>query len=125
MNAPVFALPVSVEQVAAVIKQMPPADRRRLFELVPELREEIPSAPARTLDEARASVEQLRAEVRQALSFQPPGLTPADLFVGGLTLHDYLDLPDEERARLWEAPDGMKWAEIEEREVRADAVPVG
>ena len=38
MAESVFALPVSVEQVAAVIKQMSQADQRHLLELVPNLR---------------------------------------------------------------------------------------
>ena len=50
----IFALPVSVEQVATVIKQMSPADRQRLLALVPELQRAVKEEPARTVEEARA-----------------------------------------------------------------------
>ena len=120
MTQTVFALPVSVEQVAAVIKQMPPTDRRRLLELVPELREVPPPSAPRTLAEASASAELTRAEVKQALAGQP--VVATDPFVGNLTLEQYLNLPDEERARLWELPAGVTLIEAEEREVKPDAV---
>ena len=120
MTQTVFALPVSVEQVAAVIKQMPPTDRQRLLELVPELREAPPLSTPRTLAEASASAELTRAEVKQALAGQP--VVATDPFVGNLTLEQYLNLPDEERARLWELPAGATLMEAEEREVKPDAV---
>ncbi|MFQ5595917.1 MAG: hypothetical protein ACE5HA_17375 [Anaerolineae bacterium] len=121
MDESVFALPVSVEQVAAVIKQMSPTDQRRLLDLVPDLRQVVTQAAPRTVDEARAAVERVRAEVMQALSGQ--SLSPTELFLGDLTLGQYLNLSDEDRARLWD-----EWAEVdleglEELDVRPDAVP--
>ncbi len=120
MTQTVFALPVSVEQVAAVIKQMPPTDRRRLLELVLKLYEVPPPSAPRTLAEASASAELTRAEVKQALAGQP--VVATDPFVGNLTLEQYLNLPDEERTRLWELPAGATLMEAEEREVKPDAV---
>jgi len=40
MTKSVLALPVTIEQIATAIKQMSPAERQRLFELVPELQPE-------------------------------------------------------------------------------------
>jgi hypothetical protein len=123
MAKSVFALPVSLEQLAAAIRQMSPTDRQRLLDLVPELREGVTPLPPRSPDEARASVEQIRQEVAQALAGQL--LSPDEPFVDDLTLGQYLDLPDEERARLWNA-----WADIdlnglEERDARSDTLPAG
>jgi len=106
MTRSVFALPVSVEQIAAAIKQMNPTDRQRLLSLVPELRQAAMQTPPRTLDEARDTSERVRAEVMQALEGQL--LSPAEPFIGDFTLGQYLDLPDEERARLWN-----EWAEVD------------
>jgi len=121
MSQAVFALPVSVEQLAAAIRQMSPADRQRLLTLVPELRQEATQAPPRTRDEAGAAVARIQAEVRQALGGQL--LSPDEPFVGDLTLGQYLDLPDEERARLWHAWTDVDMHELEERDVRRDAAP--
>ena len=76
---------------------------------------------SRTLEQTRESVEQLRQEVINALGGKP--LSPDTPFLNGLTLGEYLDLPDAEQAKLWE-----KWGEIdleklEEVEVQPDAVP--
>jgi predicted RNase H-like HicB family nuclease len=57
-------LPVSVEQLAIAIHQMSSADRKRLLDLVPELREAVTNLP-RTLKEASAAVEYARAAVQQ------------------------------------------------------------
>ena len=121
MNKTVFALPVSVEQIAAVIKQMGPDDRQRLLDLVPELREAAAEPVSRTEEEARKVIEELRQEVLEALEGKP--LSPSEPFLGDLTLEQYLELSDEERTRLWE-----QWAErsiedFEELDVRSDAMP--
>ena len=128
MAESVFALPVSLEQIAVLIKRMSSDDRQRLFKLVPELRQEAvrpvlerSEGTKRTLDDARETVKQLQEEVLQALGGQL--LSPDEPFLEGLTLGEYLDLPESEQAKLWD-----KWAEIsleelEEVEVRTDAVP--
>jgi hypothetical protein len=76
------------------------------MELVPELRQETTEALPRTLEQARASVELLRAEVQQAL----PGtnLSPDEPFLENLTLGQYLDLPDDKRAQFWDERAGVE-----------------
>ena len=122
MTSSVIALPVSVEQMALAIRQMNFTDRKRLIELVPELRREITGILPRTLEQASASVEQLRVEVQQA--FPSANSSPDEPFFGGLTVGQYLDLPDNQRAQLWD-----DWAEVdleamEERGGLNDAMPV-
>jgi hypothetical protein len=121
MSQAVFALPVSVEQLAAAIRQMSSADRQRLLTLVPELHQEATQLPPRTLDEAQAAVERVQAEVLQALGGQL--LSTDEPFLGDLTLGQYLDLPDEERARLWKTWADVDLNTLEERDVRPDAAP--
>ena len=128
MAESVFALPVSIEQIAALIKRMSPDDRQRLFQLVPELHQEAmrpvlerSEGTKRTLDDARKTVKQLQQEVVQTLGDKL--LSPDEPFLEGLTLGEYLEFPEAEQAKLWD-----KWAEIsleelEEVEVRPDAVP--
>jgi hypothetical protein len=123
MAGSVFALPVSVEQIAAVIKQMNPADRQRLLGLVPELHQAAMQAPPRTLDEARDAAERVRTEVIQALGSQL--LSPAEPFIGDFTLGQYLDLPDEDRVRLWDEWTEVDLEELEELDVQPDTVSAG
>jgi hypothetical protein len=123
MSESTFVLPVSVEQVAVVIKQMGPAERRRLLELVPELRQETTQAPSRMPGEIHAAVERVRAEVMQVLSGQL--LSPTEPFLGDLTLGQYMELSDEDRARLWDEWAEIDLEELEELDVRPDAVSAG
>jgi hypothetical protein len=120
MSTSVFALPISLEQLATVIRYMTPADRQRLLDLVPELRQEATQVPPRTLDEAQAAIERVREKVTRALAGKL--LLPNEPFVGDLTLGQYLNLPDEARARLWEAWADGDLHQLEERDVRPDAV---
>src|SRR5262245_2902425 len=121
MTTSVFALPISIEQLATVIRHMTPVDRQRLLDLVPELRQEATRVPPRTPDEAQAAIERVREKVTQALAGQP--LAPDEPFVGDLTLGQYLNLPDEERACLWETWANGDLYQLEERDVRPNAVP--
>lgn len=119
MPETIFALPVSVEQVALVIRQMGQRDRERLFELVPDLRQIVDHLPGRTAERAQTSVARLQAEVQMAVK-RP--LLSDDPFLGDLTLGQYHSLADEDKARLWD-----KWAEVdlmdlEEQEVAADTL---
>jgi hypothetical protein len=123
MPKSVLALPVSVEQLAAAIRQMSPADRQRLLELAPELCQAAVQMSPRMPEEAQVAVERVRAEVVQVLAAQ--WLWPDEPFVGDLTLGQYLDLPDEERARLWAAWTDVALDSLEERDVRPDALPAG
>ena len=128
MAESVFALPVSLEQIAALIKQMSPDDHQRLLKLVPELRQETvrpvlerSEGTKRTLDDARKTVKQLQQEVLQPLSGKL--LSPDEPFLEGLTLGEYLDLPEVEQAKLWDKWAFLSLEELEEVEVRPDAVP--
>ncbi|MBC8229597.1 hypothetical protein H8E77_08635 [bacterium] len=136
MAESVFALPVNLEQIAALIKRMSPDDRQRLLKLVPELRQEAVrpvlerseglcsnavKQTKRTLDDARKTVKQLQQEVLQTLSGQL--LSPDEPFLEGLTLGEYLDLPEAEQSKLWDKWAFLSLEELEEVEVRPDAVP--
>jgi len=119
MRNSLFALPVSVEQIALAIKQMNVEDQQRLLDLVPDLLQAgRPKTPPWTVDEARATVTQVQTSVMQALDGQPP--SPNEPFLGDLTLAQYLDLPDEDRTRLWEQWADIAMEELRERDVRPD-----
>lgn len=120
MSSSVPLLPVSIEQLAAAIRHMSLADQQRLLALVPELHQAATQLSSQTPDEVVA-VERLRAEVVQALAGQ--SLLPDEPFIGDLTLGQYLALPDAERARLWDAWADVGLDQLEERDVRPDAVP--
>jgi hypothetical protein len=122
MSGMVLALPVSVEQVASVIKQMDQGDRERLFDLVPELRQLAARQPARTVEQAQATVAHLQKEVLAAI--EKP-LSPDEPFLGDLTLGQYYALPDEDKVRLWDEWAGVDLMDLEEREVTLDALPAG
>ena len=116
-----LALPVSVEQVAVVIKQMSRSDRERLLNLVPELRQMSPTTSRRQGDQAVAVVERMREEVRRALGGQL--LSLSEPFHGELTLGQYLELPDDERGQLWDVWAEIETEELEELDVHPDAMP--
>ena len=119
MGANVFTLPVSLEQVAALIKRMRPQDRQQLLTMVPELEADAIQRK-KLLDDARQTVEQLRQELLEEFGGQP--LSPDEPFLGELTLGQYLDLPEAERAKLWDEWGAIDLEELEELEVRLDAV---
>jgi len=123
MSNTVVSMPVAIEQIAVVLRNMSPEDRKRLLELVPELRHELPFQPQRTVSQAQASVEAIRQELISGLEGQP--LSDEEPFLGDLTLGEYLALPDIRRAQLWD-----EWSETanlswEEIDVRSDALPAG
>lgn len=121
MSRAIWPMPVSVEQIAAVVRRMSPEERRRLVELAPELREVL--APMRMLPQARESARMLREEVLEELGGE---LLKADeVFLGGLTLGEYWTLPDEERARLWAEWTEEDWDTIEEVDVSLNTLPSG
>jgi hypothetical protein len=122
MTTSMPTMPVSIEQLAIAIRQMSLADRKRLLELAPELRETATSQP-RTLQEARASVEYTRAAVRAALGNEQ--LSAETPFAANLSLGQYLDLPDDRRAQLWDTWAGPDLADSEEQDARSDALPAG
>ena len=123
-----LTLQVSVEQIADAIKQMSQTEMQRLFDLVPNLHSRsylngasaAPVRRTRTQEQIEASVEALRAEILADPNFRPiPRDTP---FLGGVTLGEYLALPDSEQARIWDEAAEIDVYDLEEREVRPDAI---
>lgn len=128
---------ITVEEVADIIKRWGQTEWQRLLDLVPGLgemaqsknqvalnglaKDAIPPRRVRTLEEAEASVEALRAQILADPNYKPiPRDTP---FLGGFTLGEYFALPDEEQARIWdEAEAEFDWDELEEVEVSPDVL---
>lgn len=127
--------PITVEEVADIIKRWGQTEWQRLLDLVPALGEmaltknQVPSngsappAPrrVRTVEEAEASVEALRAEILANPNYKPiPRDTP---FLGGFTLGEYFALPEDEQDQIWnEAEAEFDWDELEEVEVSPDVL---
>jgi hypothetical protein len=61
-------MPVTIEQVAVVVRNMSRKDRQRLLELVPELRETSNTPLPAQAAKDPAPVEQLRREILAALA---------------------------------------------------------
>lgn len=120
MKANVFTLPVSLEQIAALIKRLHPQDQQRLLAMVPELAAEA-MKQKRLLDEAAQTVEQLKQDLFTELGGQP--LSSDEPFLDGFTLEQYLELSEAERAKLWDEWSEVALEDIEEVEVRPDALP--
>jgi hypothetical protein len=118
MPETVFALPVSVEQVAVVIKQMSPADQFHLLELVPNLARLLSPSTERTKAEARRSV----ATLREKVALTGALLAPDDPFLGHLTLRQYHALSEAEKTKLWDAWAGTDLLKMDEHEVQPDAL---
>jgi hypothetical protein len=96
-----YPMPVTIEQVAAVIRSMSGAERLRLLELVPDFMERSrrPSTTLSVQSDAN-TVEQLQQQLLDALRMQP--LTPDAPMLGAITVEEYLALSDDARAELWE-----------------------
>ena len=120
MRTNIFTLPISLEQVAILIKRMDPQDRQRLLAMVPELVTDA-IKQEKLLKDADQAVEQLRQEFLEELGGQP--LSPDEPFLGGFTLGQYFELSEVERAKLWEEWGGIELEELEELEVSPDALP--
>ena len=115
MQANIFTLPVSLEQVAAVIKRMRPQDRQQLLAMVPELVTDA-IKQKKLLDDAAQAVEQLEQELLVELDRQP--LSSSEPFLGGFTLGQYLELSEAEREKLWDEWSEDALEDIEEVEVQ-------
>lgn len=120
MRANVFTLPVSLEQVAVLIKRMGPQDQQRLLAMVPELATEA-IKQKKFLEEADQTVEQLKQDLLTELSGQP--LSSAEPFIDEFTLEQYLELSEAERAELWDKWSEVALEDIEEVEVHPNALP--
>jgi len=117
----VWPMPVSVEQIAVVVRRMSSEERLRLVELVPELKEAL--APVRTLSQAKESARMLQEEMLEGLGGEL--LRADEAFLGGLVLEEYWNLPDRERARLWTEWAEEDWDTFEEVDVSLNTVPAG
>ena len=120
MQTNIFTLPVSLEQIAALIKRMHPEDRQRLLTMVPELAAEA-IKQEQLLDEANRTVEQLKAELLAELGGE--SLSSDEPFLDGLTLGQYLELSEAERAKLWNERSEAVLEDMDEVEVPANALP--
>ncbi|NOX63372.1 MAG: hypothetical protein GXP42_15720 [Chloroflexi bacterium] len=96
MNATVVSLPITLEQIAEAVRRLSPKDRQRLFEMVFEAEKTEPATSILDVDDA---VKAVQDRLKESLDKWP--LSPEEPFVDGLSLGEYLDLPDEERERLW------------------------
>ena len=121
MSRAVWPMPVSVEQIAVVVRRMSLEERRRLVELAPELREVL--TLVRTLPQARESAQRLQEEMLEGLGGEL--LRADEAFLGGLTLEEYWELPDRERAGLWTEWAEEDWDTLEEVDVPLNTVPAG
>ena len=120
MQQNVFTLPVSLEQVADVIKRMHPQDRQRLLIMVPELAAEA-IKQEKLLNEANRAVEQLKDELLAELGGEP--LSSDAPFLDGLTLGQYFELSEAERSKLWDEWGEVELEDMEEIEVHPNALP--
>jgi len=123
MGNTIVSMPVAIEQIAAVLRNIGHEERRRLLDLVPELREELRELPGRTVSQAQESAEAMRQMLITGLGGE--FLSSEEPFLGNLTLGEYLALPDEARALLWDQwaeNSALSWNEID---VRTDALPAG
>ena len=121
MSNAIVSMPVSIEQIAAVLRNIGREERRRLLDLVPEFREELREQPGRTVSQAQKSAEVMRQMLITGLGDE--FLSNEAPFLGDLTLREYQALPDEARALLWDRwaePPALPWTEID---VRSDALP--
>ena len=119
MQANIFTLPVSLEQVAAVIKRMHPQDRQQLLAMVPELATDA-IKQKELLDDAEQAVKQLKQELLAELDRQP--LSADEPFLDGFTLGQYLELSEAEREKLWDEWSEDALEDIEEVEVHPNAL---
>lgn len=120
MPVAVAKRPMTVQQIATVVKQLSLPDQRQLLDLVPNLRWVAQKRPVRTAEEIEASVVAVRAELMSALNYQPVSRDAP--FLGGLTLGEYLALPDSEQALVWDEAAEIDWDDLEEVEVSPDAL---
>ncbi|MYA70453.1 hypothetical protein F4009_18830 [Candidatus Poribacteria bacterium] len=120
MQTNIFTLPVSLEQVAALIKRMHPEDRQQLLAMVPELAIDAVKQK-KLIDEANQTVEQLKEDLLAELGGEP--LSSDEPFLDGFTLGQYLELSETERAKLWDEWSEVALEDIEEVEVHPNALP--
>jgi hypothetical protein len=119
---------ISVERVARIIREMSAEEKGYLIYLVPELREAEPlKPPEQPLRPSEEFLEQLRREILETRGGVPP--SDEDLFIGRLTVGEYLALSDEEQEELWDELYAKASAELDEESyehpVKPDALIAG
>ncbi|MBN1874970.1 MAG: hypothetical protein JXA33_12125 [Anaerolineae bacterium] len=120
MSDMVFPLPVSLEQIGAVIRRMSVQELQRLLELAPDLRQVALQSVKRSEEQARETVAQLQKEL--SVNLGGKFLSPEEPFLGDMTLGEYLNLPEKEKGAFWESWADTDLMDIEEREVKPDAL---
>ena len=113
-------LPVSLEQVALLIKRMPPQQRQKLITMVPELMIDT-LMHKESNDNVNQIVQDLKEELLEVVGEQP--ISSDETFLGGFTLGEYLELSEEERDELWDQWSVTDITELEEIKVHSDALP--
>ena len=112
-------LPITIEQIADVLKKLGQVERYQLQTLVPDLQFTTP-IPAE--NKGNAQFAQLDAEMIHAFGKKP--LSEDKTFFGGINIDEYFALPDEERGRLWdEWGGGDAW--IDELEAMDETMSAG
>lgn len=113
-------LPVSLEQVALLIKRMHPQQRQKLITMVPELMIDT-LMHKESNDNVNQIVQDLKEELLEVVGEQP--VSSDETFLGGFTLREYLELSEEERNNLWDQWSMMNINDLEEIKVHSDALP--
>lgn len=111
---------IDLTQVATVIKQLSRFEKRQLLNLVPELHQVAIQPPVRTPEQIQASIATATAEIMKDLNHQP--ISGDQPFLGGLSLNEYLALPDKEQAKIWDEAEEIDMMELEEMEVSPDVL---
>jgi hypothetical protein len=119
---------ISVGRVARIIREMSAEEKGYLVYLVPELREVKPlKPPEQPLRPSEEFLAQLRQEILEARGRVPP--SDENLFIGGLTVGEYLALSDKEQEELWDELYAQASAELDEENyehpVKPDALITG
>ncbi|MEZ4515330.1 MAG: hypothetical protein R3C44_00320 [Chloroflexota bacterium] len=90
-------------------------DMRRLVQLVPALGKLPDEGLAGANVRQQAAIRELKREISAGL--QGEAIAPDEPFLNDLTLDEYLALPEDERARLWDSwtTDDEAWEEVHAR----------
>ncbi len=120
MRSNSFTLPISLEQVALLIKRMHPQQRQKLIAMVPELVNDA-LMQKEPNDDVSQIIQELKIELLEVVGEQP--LLSKEPFLGDFTLEEYLMLSEGERNELWDQWCMMDIIELEEIKVHSDALP--
>ena len=111
MRSNSFTLPISLEQVALLIKRMHPQQRQKLIAMVPELVHDALMQKDPN-DDVSQIIQELKTELLEVVGEQP--LLSKETFLGDFTLEEYLMLSEGERNNLWDQWSMMDITELEE-----------